>query len=250
MDKRKNKPLWVLFLVLLILFLIGLTCEFILKFVTALSVSHPGDPQNLVFRRVLNFFGDQATPLWLLPSAVLNWMTIYGKELLVHALRWLPYLVAFLLPVFCALFRNKALPLIPCAVLSGIAGAGVLLTCLFRNYPTFTYAHAIPFLLETLLLILACIALGTKKKAFCIILGVFFALFALLSIPATAAYAGMDAKLFKYFDRFGRYMLIRMRDFPHGYATSMWPIHKAFAFVMYALILFVAPKRFTKRVRA
>ena len=245
--ENKTKKSKSLFVVLLVLFVIGVALSFALKYTNALLVSRTGEPGNIVMRRTLTLFGEEAVPLWLLPSMVLNWISVRPRELLPYALRWLPYLITFLLPVFCGLVRKKAIFLIPCAAVSCIVAIGFVLTRVLNRTPLISYANAIPFAVEAILLILACVALATKKKGFCVALGVVCLLLTLLSLAATPFYSGLDPKLFQHFAKFGQYLSMRLRRFPDSFASSYWPIHKAFSFLMYALILFSSPKQFLKR---
>ena len=247
MGKTKNKPMWVLFLVMLALFFVGIVCEFVLKYAHAVMVTNPAEGSGVVWRRVLTFFGDQATPIWLFPSLGLNWIPVRAGSLVLNALRWLPFLCALLLPVFGALFRQKAIVLIPCALLSCCIAVGMVLTLAIRKLPTLTYWHAIPYAAETLVLILACLALFLKSKGFSVAMGVVCVLFALLSIAATALFSGLDPALLKYGFAFGNYLYRRFLVFPASFMASYWPAHKAISFVLYALLLFAAPKQFPKK---
>ena len=249
MEKRKNRPIWVLFVILLVIFLIGLLCEVALKAINVALTMRVRDPRVMV-NQILRGFGDEAIPLWAVPALLLNWISIMPRTVVPYAVRWLPYLVLFLLPVFCALFRKRAIPLIICAVVNGLVAIGIVLVRLFARQPLLHVATAIPFAVETLVLVLACIALGTKSKGFSIVLGVFCVLFALLSPAVSAAIAGMRMGGSMQMYVTWRYVLVQIRRLPLSAAVSYWPIYKAFAFLMYALILFIAPSRFPKRAKA
>ena len=245
MERKRNKPMWILFLILLVIFFAGMACEIGLKYWNAALTGHPADPAGLTTRRVLKAFGDQSLPIFLIPTVVLNWMTLMPRDagaVVRYALRWLPYLVVFLLPAFGALFRKKQIPLIFCAVLAGVEMVGIILAKALANYYLLTYQMAIPFAVELILLILACIALGAKKKGFAITLGVFSILFALISPAVSAVMAGMNAGAF----RTGAALYSQLRWLPSYLATSMWPAFKTFAFVMYALLLFGGAARMKK----
>ena len=249
MEQRKNKPMWILFLILLIIFFAGMACEIALKYWNVAMVSRPGDPATLMMRRVLKAFGDEAVPIWLLPSVVLKWMTIVpldGGAVVRYALRWLPYLIVFLLTVFGALFRKKQIPLIFCAVLAGIGMVGIVLARALAHYPMLNYQHAVPFAVELILLILACIALGAKKKGFAITLGIFCILFALISPAVSAVLAGAQGNTFRDGFPVGSFLFMQIRRLPLSAGTSPWPIYKAFAFLMYALLLFSGASRMKK----
>ena len=246
MEKRKNRPIWGLFVILLAIFLIGLLCETALKAVTVVLNTRTDRPQ-IIMNQVLRGFGDESLPLWAVPSLLLNWMTIMPRTILPYALRWLPYLVIFLLPVFCALLRKKAWPLIICAAVNGCVAIGIVLVRFFARQPVINALTAIPFAVETLMLVLACIALGTKSKGFSIVLGVFCVLLALISPVVSATVAGFRMGNAPQFIALGRLILMQARRLPLSAAASQWPIYKTFAFLMYALILFVAPSRFPKR---
>ena len=249
MEKRKNGPIWGLFVILLVIFLLGMLCETALKAVNVVLNMRAERPQ-IIMNQILRGFGDESIPLWAVPALLLNWMTIMPRTIAPYALRWLPYLVIFLLPVLCALLRKRALPLIICAVVNGIVAIGIVLVRLFARQPLLNVAVAIPFAVEALMLVLACIALGTKSKGFSIVLGVFCVLLALLSPVVSATVAGFRTGNAPHLVALGRFVFMQARRLPLSAATSQWPIYKAFAFLMYALILFVAPSRFPKRTKA
>ncbi len=249
MEKRKNRPIWVLFVILLVIFLIGLLCEVALKAINVALTMRVRDPRVMV-NQILRGFGDEAIPLWAVPALLLNWISIMPRTVAPYAVRWLPYLVLFLLPVFCALFRKRAIPLIICAVVNGLVAIGIVLVRLFARQPLLHVATAIPFAVETLVLVLACIALGTKSKGFSIVLGVFCVLFALLSPVISAGLSGLRAGAVPPGYPVMRIFLMQARWLPLSAQASPWPIFKTFALLMYALILFVAPSRFPKRAKA
>lgn len=241
MSRQKNKPMWILFLVLLIVFLAGMACEFVLKYVTALFVSQPGDPGHIVTNRILRMFGDEALPLWAIPTMLLNWMLVMPHDVTAYALRWIPYLCAFLLPVLCALIRHKSIPLILCAIEAGIAAVGIVLIQFLTPHPYISVYVAIPFGAELLLLVLACIALGAKKKGLAVFTGILCLLCMLLSPVASVLLNKLLPGMpwHAYFPFLLRHL--------EAYAASPWPIYKAFAFLMYALILFGAASKFKKK---
>lgn len=246
MEQRKNKPMWILFLILLILFFAGMACEIGLKYWDAALASGPAEPAQFLTRRVLSGFGDEATPIWLIPTVVLNWMMLLPRDVMSYALRWMPYLVVFLFPAFGALFRKKQIPLIFCAILACIETVGIVLAVLVRHYPMLTWFHAIPFAVELILLILACIALGANKKGFAITLGVFCVLFALISPAMSAVLAELQGSMLASGFPLGAYLRSVFQRLPLFAAVSAWPVFKAFAFLMYALLLFVGASRFRK----
>ena len=245
MENRKNRPMWVLFLVLLIVLLVGLTCEFALKYISYLTVSHPADPPFIMTNRLLRGFGEETAPVWAVPALLLYWIPWMPRQMILYALRWLPYLVVFLLPAFAALMRRKQILLIPCAVGAGFVSVGLVLVRLLARQPMVNVYAAIPFGIECVLLILACIALGAKKRGFAITVGVLFVLFALLSPAASALIGGLPTtgRLPAGYP-VGSYVWIQLRRLPLSAAASQWPIFKTFAFVMYALLLFGGAKRF------
>ena len=247
MEKRKNRPMWVLFLVLLVVFLLGLTCEAVLKFVQIKLTSSAADPGYIVGNRMLRAFGDETLPIWAVPSLLLYWMPIMPRELPLYALRWLPYLVTFLLPVFGALMRKKEIPLILCAIGAGFVSVGLVLVRLLSRQPYANAYAAIPFCVECILLILAAVALGAKKKGFAIALGVISVLLALLSPAASALLAGMSmgGGLPSGYP-VNAYIFTQLHRLPLSAAVSQWPIYKSFAFLMYALLLFGGAKRIRK----
>ena len=227
-------------------FLVGMACEFLLKYATAMMASNSADPGWVLTNRVLRMFGDEALPLWAIPTMLLNWMLIMPREVGAYAARWIPYLCVFLLPVLCALIRRKSIPLIFCAIVSGIAALGVVLLRYLSPNPYISVYTAIPFGVETLLLILACIALGTKKKGFAVLIGVLCLLCMLLSPAASALLYRMSATHSMHMP-LRAYFSMMLRSFPSTFAASQWPIFKTFAFLMYALILFGAASKFKKK---
>ena len=250
MEKRKNTTITALLIVLLIVFLIGMMCEISLKLFNTWMNMRAADNPRIVLNQILRGFGDEAVPLWAIPTMLLNWMLIMPRQIAPYALRWLPYLILFLLPVFCALFRKRAIPLIVCAAVSGVTAIGIVLVRLLSRNPLIHVWSAIPFAVETLVLVLACIALGTKSKGFSITLGVFCVLFALLSPAVSAAIAGIRMSTLPAGYPIGQFLQMQVRRLPLSAAVSYWPIFKTFAFLMYALILLIAPSRFPKRTKA
>ena len=246
MEKRRNRPIWGLFVVLLAIVLIGLLCEIVLKAVNATLTMRVRDPRIIV-NQVFYGFGNEAVPLWAIPTLVLNWMSVMPRVVTLYGLRWLPYLCIFLLPVLCAVMRKRALPLILCAVVNGLVAIGIVLVRLFARQPLLHVATAIPFAVETLLLILACIALGTKSKGLSIVIGVLCVLFALLSPVISAGLSGLRAGAVPPGFPVIRIFLMQARWLPLSAQASPWPIVKTFALLMYALILFIVPSRFPKR---
>lgn len=247
MERKKNKPMWVLFLVLLCIFLIGIASEAALKYVFIRLTSHPADPSNVITNRMLRAFGDETLPIWAVPILLLYWLPLMPRELVPYALRWLPYLIMLLLPAFCALMRKKQIPLILCAIGAGFVSVGLVLVRLFSRQPYSNVIYAIPFGIECLLLVFACIAIGAKKKGFAITLGVFSLLLALLSPAASALLSGLGYSGLPKGYPIDAYIFSQLRQMPMSCATSQWPLIKSFAFLMYALVLFAAPKRFVKR---
>lgn len=248
MEKQRNKPMWVLFAILLGIFCIGMINEIVLKYVQIRQIMHPADPVNVITNRLARAFGDESLPVWAVPALLLNWIVLVPREPGTLLLRWIPYLIAFLLPVLCALLRKKEIPLILCAIGAGVVSIGLVLVRFFSARPYISVLAAVPFGIECLLLILASVAIGAKKKGFAITLGVIAFVLALLSPVVSAFFAGLTSggSLPKGYP-ISAYISTQMRRFPLSAGTSLWPIYKAFAFVMYGLILVTAPKRFAKR---
>ena len=141
MEKRKNRPIWALFIIFLVIVLIGMTCEFSLKLANSLLNKRETNPPQIIVNQILRGFGDEAIPLWAIPTLVLNWMSVMPRNSVIYALRWLPYLGLFLLPVLCALIRKRSIPLIICAAVNGIVAVGIMLvhfsSCYRAGYPDF-----------------------------------------------------------------------------------------------------------------
>ena len=89
MEKRRNRPIWGLFAVLLAIVLIGLLCEIVLKAVNATLTMRVRDPRIIV-NQVFYGFGNEAVPLWAIPTLVLNWMSVMPRVVTLYGLRWLP----------------------------------------------------------------------------------------------------------------------------------------------------------------
>lgn len=248
MEKRNNRPIWGLFIILLIIFLIGMTFEFTIKVINVMMSTRAADRPEIIVNQVLRGFGDESIPLWAFPALGLNWMSIMPREVGRYALRWIPYLCIFFLPVLCALIPKRSIPLIICAVVNGLVAIGLGLVHLFSKNPMLNAYIAIPFAAESLMLVLACIAIGTKSKGFSIVLGVFCILFMLAS-PAVSAGAAAIMRTLSApkGSQIWRFLQVQVRRLPLSAAVSYWPIYKTFAYLMYALILFVVPSRFPKR---
>lgn len=247
---QKYKPMWAMFAIILVLFCIGLICELFLK-VWYYNIHLNPEKMGRTMRLVLQSFGNESLPLWTLPTLVLNWMLIQPKNVYLYAIRWLPYVVLLCMPILSTLMRKREIPLIVCAVIAFYEAVGILLTRMYAHIVVFTYVDLLPFLLEAILLLLAIIALGTKKKGFAITLGILFAIFAVLSPFITAMIAGIYPSMMigDRVQRIPSQLWIQLRNMPITCAVSNWPIYKAFAFLMYALVMFGAVPRFSREKR-
>lgn len=247
MEKRKNRPIWALFIILLVIVLIGMTCEFSLKLANSLLNKRETNPPQIILNQILRGFGDEAIPLWAIPTLVLNWMSVMPRNSVICALRWLPYLGLFLLPVLCALIRKQSIPLIICAAVNGIVAVGIMLVHFSSSTRLLHIYYAVPFMVEAVVLILACIAIGSQSKGFSIFLGIVCVLLALFSpVISAGIHTTMQTLHIPNGPSIGRLLLMQARRLPLSAATSYWPIYKAFVFFMYALILFFVPSRFVK----
>ena len=167
MERQKNRPMWGLFAVLLVIFLNGMVCEFVLKKIYWEQTLLSSIPKEYFLHAILSCFGEESSALWMIPIHILHWMKYAPtRGIVLYALRWLPYLCVFLLPVFSALMKKRELPLVICAVTAGICAIGIVLVKYLANLKSLNLFIAVPFAIETVVLILACIALGTKKKGF------------------------------------------------------------------------------------
>ncbi len=244
MEKRNDESTRVLFFILLGLFLYGMAAEIVLKLVNA-AMAMPSPEPRIFLNQILQEFGNEAVPLFAFPALGLNLIPIMPHNNWAYALRWLPFLVLFFLPALCAVPRLKTTPLIVCAAVYGVTAAGLLLTQILRPNRMFSVWSAIPYAAETAVLILACVALGLKNKGFAISVGVISLLFAAVSPVVSSFISGIDT--IPQGIPFSTYLTIRLKTFPLSAAVSHWPILKTFAFIMYALILFVLPVRFSKK---
>ena len=247
MENRNKRMIVGLFIALLAVFLAGMACEIVLKIIVANKMVPVGADSGFTLRKTMQLFGDETVPLWSLPILVLNWLRLMPTDTVVYALRWIPYLIVFLLPVLSSFIKRRWIPLLACGALALYEAVSILLTRMFSSYVYITYLHIVPFAVEAIVIALACTALGSRKKGFSITLGVVCAVLALLSPAVTVLLSGMTPQYLgrEGFDIFS-YGIVRLKDV-YSYASSSWPIFKAFAFLMYALILFIAPTRFRKR---
>ena len=260
--KRSGCSKWLILLAVAVL-IMGLAAEVLLKYETAVltmtdSRLPPEENIQRQWRRVFTWFGDEAQPLYAVPiyslklMSLLPYMTRGGGtpgmgDYALYALRWLPYLALFLLPVLYLRYRKKFMLLIPGIVSLLEAVQIVIVTATVNTASTnYTYYLAIPFFLEALLLLLMCVRLK-KGGGRHIGLGAAAAVLAILSPFMTAILfelAGMlrsASHLAEATDtayNWGYHLLREIRYFPHAYACSLWPVYKTFAFILYALILF------------
>ena len=75
MERKKNRPIWALLIILLIVFLIGMACEILLKLFNVMMNTRMAERPEIIANQILRGFGDEAIPLWAIPALVLNWMS-------------------------------------------------------------------------------------------------------------------------------------------------------------------------------
>lgn len=246
---RMKQIAWIAFL----LFAAGLAAEVLFKYATAaLTVVRADLPDQLnqeaCWRRVLSLFGDESLSIWAFPVFGLRLMPLLISDRWMGLLRWLPYFIHFLLPVLYIPLRKKALLLIP-AVFSLLQAVGILAVTAEGAVSIsmyFTPFHAIPFAVEAILLFLMCFALGGDRKSLLRGLGTAAVAAALLSPLATAMLADLGSMIrtasrmaesgAEY--NWGYFLTRSIQYYPYNYAASKWPVFKAAAFGVYALILF------------
>ncbi|MBR0143680.1 MAG: hypothetical protein IJM21_05835 [Clostridia bacterium] len=256
LDKREKTAKivrWIAFAAVLLIILSGLATELLLKVHTALktvgstSGFPPAKTAEIVWNRILFMFGTEAQYFWAFCIFVLNLMRMRPENAanLIYVLRWLPYLILFLLPaVAAALKKFKQIPLLIVGGFALLEGCGLLITS-FTVKIGLTWGMAIPFIVEALLLILLSVALWTKNTPFVIIVGVLCVLFMLISPLVTLATGIQTVTLNAHYPL--RYFISMIfRGFPNLYAVSPWPIFKGFSLAGCALIAFTAPAGFLK----
>ncbi|MBR5743188.1 MAG: hypothetical protein IKX85_05240, partial [Clostridia bacterium] len=241
-----------------LLFIGGLLAEFFMKVGATVELTR-GIPKGMpsgnvipyLMNRTAQYFGEEALYLWSLPILVFRLMSLMPKNVWQPLLRWIPYILLFLVPVIAAPLKKRQIPFLVVGVFSLLQGGGILISSLLSDYRIFVGPAAIPFVIEGVLMILAGVALWTKSKPFVIVTGVLLALFALASPLCTGilsvlrdnvnAFANPNARMpFAIFLR-------RLAQFPYAYAFSPWPIFKAISLTMAAILAFTAPLSFPKK---
>lgn len=241
MSKSKSKPIIWLLIVLIVLFVMGMASEIVLKFVSVILRNHQsGVPAGTITNQILRQFGTETVPLCALPSAVLNLMLIQPKNVWMFALRWLPYLVLFLLPVFTALIRGraKAAPLLVCAVIAAYEGISMMIASMSVRHIGLSVYTSIPFMVEFILLLLGCVGLLAKNKPLSIVIGVISILLVPVSFLLTPIINVVSEVMHAV--PLGSALRRVFMTFPNYFAASHWPIFKTFAFLMYGLIFISA----------
>ena len=245
-EKRDKKLILELLIGLVLAFLAGMACEIVFKVIFVQNnISQAGAP-DIYARKIMAMFGDESIPIYTIPGFILNWMRIVPETPVENLLRWIPYLLIFALPILSSVIKRRSIPLIICCAFAAYEGVGILIARMYSKYVYFTYQHAVPFLVEAFVLLLACIALWTKKKGFSIAMGAVCVVLAILSPFVTTVLSGLtpQTNMMPGF-QLGSYLNLKLSNLT--FYDSMWPIFKAFAFLMYALILFIAPSRFRKK---
>ena len=133
MEKRNKRMILGLFLALIIVFLAGMAGEIVPKLVAAQRMSTPGVDPSFPFRKTVQFFGDETSSLWALPTFALNLMSISPREPAAFILRWIPYLIVFLLPILSSFIRKRWIPLLACGALATYEAVGILLAVLISK---------------------------------------------------------------------------------------------------------------------
>lgn len=250
MSKKKTKPAVGLFILLIVLFVLGMAAEIVLKYAAVPPrVNMPEVPHEVYRNMVLSQFGAEAFPFYALPALVLSWMSIQPRELLIYALYWLPYAVLFLLPVFGALARGRGrgVPLILCALAALYEGLSLIIASTVSNYYGFSVYTAIPFLVEFFILIIGCVGVFGRNRSLAVTAGVVFLALVPVSVFITPVIAELSAFLSLPGYPLKTFVVNAIKFFPVTYAQSHWPIFKAFAFAMYGLLLVTAVKKSGKK---
>lgn len=243
MSKNKAKPAVGLFIVLIVLFVLGMLAEIALKyFAVPLRVNMPEVSAEVYRNNILMQFSTEEIPLYALPSIMLAWMQLMPRNVWAYAIRWLPYLVLFLMTAFSGLFRGRGRAVVPfiCAFVALYEGISMIIVDAGTKYPQFSFYYAVPFIVEFILLTIGCSGIVARSRRITVTAGVIFLIIAPLSAVTTAIIteAGMGLSLPGFPIRV---MLANaIKNFPVAYAASQWPIFKAFAFVMYGLLFVTA----------
>ena len=262
MEKREKTAKvvrWITFSVILLIVLSGFAAELLVKAYQSLMVAQNAASQGLpaaeaakfVWRRILMLTGDEANAFWAFPIWVLKLMKSSSRDgsLFFYSLRWIPYLILFLLPVLAAALKKlKQIPLLIVAGFAFLEGAGLLITSMSVKQLRHYGPAAIPFFLEALLLILLCVALWTKCTPFSIVVGVLCVFFLAIS-PIITAHTGMQMITMNANQQLWQTIRMLFRWFPNAYVISIWPLFKGFALTCYALIAFTAPAGFLKPLK-
>lgn len=241
MSKSKSKPIIWLFIVLIVLFVIGMAGEVLIKYAAAaMRMENHAQPARALWTRVLAQFGNETAPLYALPSIVLNLMRVQPVDPLMYAVRWIPYLVLFLLPVFTALIpgRGKAAPLLVCALAALYEGIAVLVCASIERRIGLSVYTSIPFTAEFLLLLLGSVGILAKNKPLSIIIGVIFILLVPVSFMLTPIINVVSEVMHAV--NIGTALRRVFMTFPNYFAASHWPIFKTIAFLMYGLVFIVS----------
>lgn len=261
MDKREKTAKivrWIVFAAFVLLFIGGLLAEFFMKTGATLELTR-GVPKGMpagnvipyLMNRTAQYFGDEALYLWSLPILVFRIMSLMANPLWLSFLRWIPYLLLFLVPVIAAPLKKRQVPFLIVGVFSLLQGVGILISGLLTDYRIFVGPAAIPFLVEGVLMILAGVALWTKNKLFVIIMGALLILFALASPLCTGIFSVLRDNVNAFANPNARMpfaiFLRRLAQFPYAYAFSPWPIFKAISLTMAAILAFTAPLSFPKK---
>ena len=190
--KGKNKALLIIFLVL---FVLGLAAEFVFKYIYVSPLIDPAKTDHsfaIKMRQIAQGFLTESQPIYFFLTMKLAIMRLMPGSPFMGYLRWLPYLVIFAVPVLCVFMKKRGILLLISGAFSLVEGILMTIVLLTVRQPQYHLLQVLPFILEGILVLLLAVALLTRKKGFCIAMGILCILFALDSPVITAIASGMS----------------------------------------------------------
>ena len=229
------------------LVVVALAAEVLVKYYSATVLQFLGGQtaaqmQKSYWSWVVRWFRDESTAIWLYPIISMKALPINTVNTFECLARWLPWLVCLILPARYAAKGGRGRILLP-ALFNLLVGAGVLCVALGERSGLCTWVHSIPFFLEGVFLLFASAALKQEQGGLSRALELLALLLAVLSPFVSAALTALTPGALA---TGGAYMTNMMKTavqkFPQNYAACLWPLFKAFAFLLYALILHRPPE--------
>ncbi|MBR6405650.1 MAG: hypothetical protein IKS18_05605 [Lachnospiraceae bacterium] len=238
-EKKSNKPLLIILLVLAVL---GLAAEFVFKFIYVNTMVDKTMDRvfQITMRQVAQGFLTESQPIYAFWTMKVPIMRLMPGSPFMGYLRWLPYLVLLAVPVLCVFMKKRGILLLVSGVFSLVEGILMSIVILSMNQPMYNLVQVFPFLIEGVLVLLLAISLLSGKRGFVILMGIVCILFAIDSPVITAVFSGMNATFFRNGagQVFSSYLFTRLRNMHYSLAVSSWPVYKFFVFVMYGVLAF------------